>query len=497
MDAVLKARFDVTSGEIEEDDADAGPATETLGGRSGSRPPAPARPSFSCCRERADNRDTGSGQVRGLDSRRERSPPGPVVVVTTSPTAGVHGSPGSRPALATCAARAAATLARRARGGSGTVIGGRVLLAVAPEAVSRLSHGRRIVLITGTNGKSTTTALTVAALDDGRPLAANTDGANTSVGVAGRLATTDADRIVLEVDEGWLPWTIRETSPEAVVLTNLSRDQLSRHHEVASLEASWRRAAAVVPVVVANADDPAVVWPALAARRQVWVAVGVHWTADSVVCPACGGRCTRSAGDWSCSSCSLRRPHPDWWLEDDVLCSATSRTRLPLRLPGRFNIANAAQAVVAAHVVDGVPLQVAAARLSHVTSVGGRFEEVRFRGHDLRVMLAKNPAGWLELLDLMKPDRHPLVLMFNAEGVDGRDPSWLYDVSFAPLRGRTVVVQGRRATDLLVRLEHDAVAARAVEGSLADALWQLPTGRVDVVGNYTAFRRAVQEVRRG
>ena len=81
--------------------------------------------------------------------------------------------------------------------------------------------------------------------------------------------------------------------------------------------------------------------------------------------------------------------------------------------------------------------------------------------------------------------------------MDGRDPSWLYDVSFAPLRGRSVVVQGRRATDLLVRLELDDVDACRIRGSLAAALWELPSGRVDVVGNYTAFQGALKEVHRG
>jgi hypothetical protein len=112
-------------------------------------------------------------------------------------------------------------------------------------------------------------------------------------------------------------------------------------------------------------------------------------------------------------------------------------------------------------------------------------------------MLAKNPAGWLELLALMTSDGHPVVLLFNADGVDGRDPSWLYDVSFAVLRGREVVVQGRRATDLLVRLELDGVPARQVKGPLRAALDGLPAGRVDVIGNYTAFRAASAELHHG
>jgi lipid II isoglutaminyl synthase (glutamine-hydrolysing) len=399
-----------------------------------------------------------------------------------------------RTTLARNAARAAAAVSRRMRGGSGLVIGGRVLLAAGPEAASKLSRGRRITLVSGTNGKTTTTALTALALEGGRAVGTNADGANTSAGLAGTLATSEHARLVLEVDEGWLPWAVRTTAPDAVVLTNLSRDQLSRHHEVGALAATWRGCLGGVPLVVANVDDPDVVWPALAARSQLWVSVGERWTADSLVCPACGGRCRRSGQDWSCDSCDLHRPRPDWWLDGSDLCRGHDRVPLELDLPGQFNLGNAALALVAAYATDGVPVEEAARRLASVPSVAGRFERVRRGHHDLRVMLAKNPAGWLELLTLMSSDRYPVVLLFNADGVDGRDPSWLYDVSFASLRGREVVVQGHRATDLLVRLELDGVDARRVPGPVGAALDGLPPGRVDVVGNYTAFRRAIGEL---
>lgn len=404
--------------------------------------------------------------------------------------------PRCRMSVAKNAARAAGAAARRLRGGSGVVIGGRVLLAVEPGSIATVSRGRDITLVSGTNGKSTTTAFIVAALGEGAPVATNRDGANTAVAVAGLLGSTDARRAVLEVDEDWLPWAVRETSPRAVVLTNLSRDQLTRHHEIHSVAEAWRSGLAGVPVVIANADDPAVVWSAMAGKRQVWVALGARWTADSLVCPGCAGRCIRTGSDWACRDCALRRPDPDWWLEDDILRSATASLPLFLELPGRCNLANAALAVVVAHHVGATSPGDAARRLRAVRSVAGRFKRIRFRGHDLRIMLAKNPAGWLELLDLMASEQHPLVLILNAEGVDGRDPSWIYDVSFRPLRGRTVVVQGRRATDLLVRLEHDGVAATHVPGPLAAALWKLPAGRVDVVGNYTAFRSTIREVHR-
>ena len=391
------------------------------------------------------------------------------------------------------AARLAAWLSQVLRGGSGLVIGGRVLLTAAPAAPAALAAGRSITLVSGTNGKTTTTALLTAAFGGTGTVGANRGGANTSAGVAGTLALSDAERLVLEVDEGWLPWVIERTAPSTVVLTNLSRDQLSRHHEVASLAGSWRKALAGVPLVVANADDPDIVWSALASRSQVWVSAGQRWNADALVCPQCGEMCRHADGDWSCTGCELRRPEPDWWLEGAVLHSREEAVQLDLDLPGSFNLSNAAVAVVAAYVA-GVPAAEAAGRLTAVGSVAGRFQRRRTGTHDVRLMLGKNPAGWLELLTLMEPDRHPVVLLFNAEGVDGRDPSWLYDVSFTALRGREVRVQGLRATDLLVRLELDGVAAREVPGRLHDALAGLPPGPVDVIGNYTAFQAARTEL---
>lgn len=414
------------------------------------------------------------------------------------PTPATTPTPDPRVRVARAAARAAAVLARRVRGGSGTVIGGRVLLRGAPTAPAVLSRGRRISLVSGTNGKTTTTALLAAALgeaDDER-IGSNRGGANTAAGISGLLATSDASRLVLEVDEAWLPWTVRQTTPVSVVLMNLTRDQLTRHHEVGSLARAWHAGLGDVPLAIANADDPDVVWPAMATRSQIWVSAHHGWTEDSVVCPRCGGRCRHEHLAWRCTSCGLGRPEPDWWLEDTTLCSRETRVELTLSLPGTFNLANAALAVAAA-VADGVPAEEAAARLASLTSVSGRFERRVVGSHDLRLMLAKNPAGWLELLALLAPDPHPVVLLFNADGVDGRDPSWLYDVSFAGLRGREVVVQGLRGTDLLVRLELDGVTARQVPGPLAAALTVLPPGRVDVVGNYTAFQTMRAELARG
>ncbi len=411
-------------------------------------------------------------------------------VLRTGPRSATIGS--ARLRLAGQAAKAAAGLSRATGRGSGAVIGGRVLLGLAPDAVRTLAAGRDLTLVSGTNGKTTTSALLRAAFGVLGPVDGNIEGANTPPGLATTLARGHAHRVVLETDEGWVPWTVEQAAPSRVVLLNLSRDQLSRHHEVHRLAAAWQAALSPVDVAIANADDPSVVWPALAARRAVWVATGQRWTGDSLTCPACGDRVRRHDGTWSCV-CGLRRPDPDWWLEGEDLVSASERIRLDLPVPGSFNRANAAMAVAAAADAGASPAEAAAA-LSRVRDVAGRYATTEVDGHQVRLLLAKNPAGWLEMLDVVRDTPRALVLAFNSEGVDGRDPSWLYDVPFDVLGDQHVLVTGRRATDLQVRLEMDDVPVTVV-ADLRDALAKLPPGPVDVVANYTAFQHARKQLK--
>lgn len=372
--------------------------------------------------------------------------------------------------------------------GAGGVIGGRVLLALAPDAVRELSRGRTLTLVSGTNGKTTTTAFVTAALRTQEPVVTNADGANTRAGLARTLAGDSARQVVLETDEGWLPWLMREARDTTPVLLNLTRDQLHRHHEVAHVARSWRDAVSGAGHAVANADDPAVVMAALAARDQTWVAAGARWTQDALVCPRCGGECERDDERWSCR-CGLHRPEPQWWVQGDELVGPTGRVRLALSLPGDVNTANAAMAVAATARL-GVPPETAAAAMRDISAVRGRYDVFVTASHRARLILAKNPASWAEALDTVAAAPAPVVLAFNSDGVDGRDPSWLYDVPFADLAGRTLVVTGRRATDMLVRLEMDGLDEVAVAPDAAAAVAMLPPGDVNVIANYTAFQEA-------
>ena len=393
-------------------------------------------------------------------------------------------------------------LSRRLGAGGGGVIGGRVTLALDPSALPRLAAGRRSALVSGTNGKTTTTRLLARALETGGPVVTNAGGANLPYGLVAALsaAPPDADRAALEVDEAYLGRVADAVHPEAVVLLNLSRDQLDRINEVRMLAGRWRTAAAALPpttTVVANADDPMVVWGAQTASRVIWVAAGLSWRMDASGCPACEGRIEFASASstapgqpaWSCT-CGFSRPSIDVSIDGSDMVTGDRRLTLELALPGRCNRANAAMAVTAAEVM-GADAGRAAASLSTVADVDGRYGVVHVGATDARLLLAKNPAGWAEIFDLLSPAPAPVVVAINARVADGRDPSWLWDVPFERLAGRHVVATGERCRDLAVRLRYAEVDHETVPdlaGAVARGATHTTAAPVDVVANYTSFQ---------
>jgi UDP-N-acetylmuramyl tripeptide synthase len=379
------------------------------------------------------------------------------------------------------------------------VIGGRVLLAVDPDALDRLAAGRTTCLVTGTNGKTTTTSLLAAALRTRGAVTTNSTGANLLSGLVTTLAGASPDEpAVLEVDEGLLPKATQVLHPSVVVLLNLSRDQLDRIGEVRIHAQHWRAALEAAPatVVAANADDPLVVWAAGLSRQATWVATGQRWRLDAYACPACGGRIEwdESSG-WHCSSCDLARPQPHLSLEgEEVVLADGRRLPLDLELPGWPNRANAVMAAAAAEAV-GVDVAEALRAMAAVAHVAGRYEVVTVGGTRVRLLLAKNPAGWAEALDLIRPAPMPVVVGINARIADGRDPSWLWDVPFERLRGRLVIATGDRGRDLAVRLRYAGVDHRFVEG-YANAVRAAGASEIDLAANYTSFQDARRELAR-
>jgi lipid II isoglutaminyl synthase (glutamine-hydrolysing) len=386
--------------------------------------------------------------------------------------------------------------------GDGSVIGGVVGLRMAPDLLSQLAAGRQIVLVTGTNGKTTTTRLVTSAIGSlGQEVATNSFGANMESGLVSALSgAPDAPYAVLEVDERHLPALINATNPRAVVLLNLSRDQMDRAAEIWLIARRWREAFAAHPQcrLVANADDPLVAWAAGSASDVTWVAAGQRWHEDSWCCPDCGSHLRRDELGWRCGECTLSRPPARWVLDgENVIDSAGTVRELGLALPGRANRSNAVMALAVASLF-GADVDQALPELRKVASVAGRYTSVQRRGRTLRLLLAKNPAGWLEAFDVLEPAEGssplagaagpPVLLAVNAQGPDGRDTSWLWDVDYRVLAGRPVLVTGERKVDLAVRLEADQIPFTLVD-DIDAAVDAVESGHLDVIANYTAFQQ--------
>jgi UDP-N-acetylmuramyl tripeptide synthase len=170
---------------------------------------------------------------------------------------------------------------------------------------------------------------------------------------------------------------------------------------------------------------------------------------------------------------------------------------LRLSLPGRANRGNATMAVAAAGLL-GVDTDAALAAIASVRDVSGRYAHHRVDGHDVSVLLAKNPAGWIEVLEIVDellPDgRGTVVVAINAHGPDGRDPSWLWDVPFERLVGRRVIATGERATDLAVRLDCAAVTYRKDRRPPLVAALGADEDPIVIAATYTNFLSVSREL---
>ncbi|MCV7380277.1 UDP-N-acetylmuramyl peptide synthase [Mycobacterium alsense] len=395
------------------------------------------------------------------------------------------------------AAGAAARWASRVTGrGAGAMIGGLVAMTLDRSVLRQLGAGRRTVLVTGTNGKSTTTRMAAAAvgtLGPGMPVATNAEGANMDAGLVAALAADrDASLAVLEVDEMHVPHVADATDPSVVVLLNLSRDQLDRVGEINVIERTLRTGLARHPaaVVVANCDDVLMTSAAYDSPHVVWVAAGGAWANDSVSCPRSGEVIVRDRGHWYSTGADFKRPSPQWWFDDHTLYGPDGLA-LPMRLalPGAVNRGNAAQAVAAAVALGADPAKAVAA-VSGIDEVAGRYRSVRVGEHEARILLAKNPAGWQEALSMVDQHAAGVVIAVNGQVPDGEDLSWLWDVRFEhfaeAFKTTPVVAAGERGTDLAVRLGYAGVEHTLVHDAAA-AIASCPPGRVEVVANYTAF----------
>ena len=434
-------------------------------------------------------------------------------------------------------ARAVGALSRLARTGGGTTIPGKLLWKLDPDAIDRLAGrlARGSVLISATNGKTTTAAMVAEILGPDTRLAHNRAGANLVSGVASALLDADGAELGLfEVDEAALPEVARRLRPRAVCLLNLFRDQLDRYGELELVAERWRAAVRALDPhasVIVNGDDPQL--GGLASDREEAVVFGVddpRWgradlqhAADSKYCIRCGTPYVFAAayvghlGDYRCPRCGHARPPLDVVARNIELVGLESAAfdlvtpqgtpRLRLRLPGLYNVYNALAAAALTQTM-GIELERIQAGLERFSPAFGRFERIALGDRNVLILLIKNPAGANEVVrTLVDAGVPPVLLVALNDGIaDGRDVSWIWDVDFEPLYENgleRLVASGDRAAELALRFRYGGFPAEQIEvvpapdDALDRGLELTPAGgELAVLPTYTAMlalRKIVSE----
>jgi lipid II isoglutaminyl synthase (glutamine-hydrolysing) len=410
-------------------------------------------------------------------------------------------------AVARGLARLVRAVSRRLGRTGGTTAPGRLLLRLSPGSLGSMSRvlDDGAVLISATNGKTTTAAMVAAILDRaGRPVVHNRAGSNMAWGVATALLDARRGRGqlgLLEVDEAWLGPVAEAVEPRVFLLSNLFRDQLDRYGELDLLADRWAEVVAAHAGrarFVLNADDPlvadlgrelgGVIYFGLADDSQALPEL--QHAADSKHCRNCGNAYAYEAvylghmGRYRCPSCGRERPAPSVVARSVVLEGMTGSRlafetpagglSLHLPLPGLYNVYNAL-AATALTLELGVAPDVVREALERFGGAFGRVETIPVGGRPVSILLVKNPAGANEVLRTLTLEDGELDLWIalNDNIADGRDVSWIWDADFELLRGRVrrVTCSGTRAEEMAVRLKYAGIdAVPAVDGDLGASL---------------------------
>jgi UDP-N-acetylmuramyl tripeptide synthase len=414
-------------------------------------------------------------------------------------------------------------------GRKGTTFPGVVALRICPQIIGILaaSFTEGTVIITGTNGKTTTNNLLAAILKTaGKKVAFNREGANMLAGITGALlpntswaGTAKASLLLLEVDEANVPALCRQVTPRLAVVTNFFRDQLDRYGELDTTVKLVKDSLPAGTELILNADDPLVAQ--IGSERTNVYYFGVSSlpiskresseTREGRYCAHCGQELHYELfhygqlGFYDCPNCGFRRPHPQLEAQDitqdenGISFWVERNYRLPLQ--GYYNLYNGLAAFGAADCL-GVKREDIDRGLSSFISDAGRMERFLLSNCKLTLTLVKNPTGFNQVIRTLAGLNKSLRLLIaiNDLAADGRDISWLWDVDFEALSAhagqiRQIVCSGLRAEDMALRLKYAGFREEklVIEHSLAKAvelLERYPSAAAEtvfVLPTYTAL----------
>lgn len=375
--------------------------------------------------------------------------------------------------LAVSIAKSVTFLVRSLRLGAASVLPGSIARRIEPRLLQLLSQQVKngVILIAGTNGKTTTALLLCTILErTGYKIAHNSTGANLENGLAtalientSLLGSLNVDYAILEVDENIVPKVLKPLQPKIIICLNLFRDQLDRYGEVDTISKKWTKVISTLPettVVIPNADDPTLSYLGQQLNQRVLFfglnepknyLESIPHAVDSIYCPRCGhsldyqGVYLSHLGDFACPSCGFSKSKPS--LESSEWSQI---------LVGLYNKYNTLAAATAAKElgIDEITIRTT---INNFQAAFGRAEDLIIDGKKVRILLSKNPVGTNETIRVVTQSTDTTTLMIlNDRTPDGTDVSWIWDVDTEKLleRGGTLVVSGDRVYDMALRLRY-------------------------------------------
>ncbi|OYD92461.1 UDP-N-acetylmuramyl peptide synthase [Nostoc sp. 'Peltigera membranacea cyanobiont' 210A] len=375
--------------------------------------------------------------------------------------------------FAVSVAKSVTFIVRSLRLGAASVLPGSIARRIEPRLLQLLSQQVKngVILIAGTNGKTTTALLLCTILErKGFRVTHNSTGANLENGLmtallesTNLLGTLNTDYAILEVDENIVPRVLAPLQPRIILCLNLFRDQLDRYGEVDTISKRWTKVISTLPaetVVIPNADDPTLSNLGQQLPQRVLFfglnepehyLEAIPHAVDSIYCPKCGhsldykGVYLSHLGDFTCPKCGFTKSKPT--------LESSEWSQILVGLYNKYNTLAAATAAIELGVDEATIRD----SINNFQAAFGRAEDLVINGKRVRILLSKNPVGTNETIRVVTQSTDKTTLLvLNDRTPDGTDVSWIWDVDTEKLveRGGTLVVSGDRVYDMALRLRY-------------------------------------------
>lgn len=368
----------------------------------------------------------------------------------------------------------------------GTNFPGKVALKLDNSILKTAAEGYKVILITGTNGKTTTTSMVYSMVKgSGKKVITNSTGANMLPGIVSCFIENyrfnkdkRAGYAVIEVDEANVKLVTKYITPEIITVTNLFRDQMDRYGEVYTTLKKIREGTENVnsSILVLNGDESLLgdiglpnktVYYGFECSPNIEKKIDVN--ADAKFCIRCKSPYKYNfltynhLGSFYCENCGYKRPALDYSVDNiKELSPEGSLVTIDgndyyINQPGIYNIYNALCAYSISKKL-GIENSVIFNSLKSMRSSFGRQENLLIEGKEVKIILVKNPAGFDQAINTISLDKNVMNLAFllNDNYADGRDVSWIWDVKFeklASLKADSIMIGGIRLYDMAIRLK--------------------------------------------